>query len=360
MSLNSDMSLNFVGWNNIYLIDYREMLNDMILSSLSKALGKEWEEIRDDMVKWYISTPTEMMRLAGKTDANKLIDLFITPILDFYTNHVDWTIDPYAGFSTDKDIYEVYHDIHRFVYEGDYFRDRLDVNFTKFVLIRNNIYNWKFTLLHDDTEFWSDYIKFKVKNIIPDWTDDFTFSQNGFNIDVTSHHHTDIPLKIDILEYSNNLVWCSSTPYSRFINEYYFDDFTLKFTGNKLNLDYGYNAIRIFLSDSLSEVYKDIKYGFIYAPFEVISEKIAKVQFYTDYLNVENTWNVEKLLPLNEDFETYEDLTARFDPNSDDWWMWIKIPVDYELIYLKNVPLTVEFDITDATGGTLPQFEYLI
>jgi hypothetical protein len=78
------------------------------------------------------------------------------------------------------------------------------------------------------------------------------------------------------------------------------------------------NSTRLFLSDSLSESYKDIGYSFCYAPWEVISEKIAKIRFEPEYSNVQNTWSVEKLLPLSEDFTDYYDLSARFDPDSTD------------------------------------------
>lgn len=358
--LNDNMRLSFVGWNNMTFVPYTEMLNDMIIQSLSKSLGKEWLDVRTDVIKQYFHDFETIYKITQQSDINDIIDMFESTILTFYSDHVDQTFDMYAGFTTDADLYDVVYDKTRMQWESGNLVDKLSINFIRFVLVRNNIYNQKFTLLHDGTEFWSDYIKFKVQNVIPNWTYTFDFTQTGFDFDITSVHNTDIPLKIDILEYSNNLVQASPTQYSRFVNQYYFTEFVLKFKANKLNIDYGLNSTRLFLSDSLSEEYKDIRYSFVYAPWDVISEKIAKIRFEPDYVGVENTWSVEKLLPLSEDYTSYYDLSARFDQDSTDQQMQIKIPIDYELIYSRDVAISVQLASLDATGGLLPQFNYLI
>lgn len=357
--LNPKLTLDFIGWNTVNLIDYSSMLNDMILGNLSSSLGKEWQDIRPDMAKQYIHDTTTIIKMVQKVDTQKILDMFKDTIMEYYENHLDQTVDMFAGFTTDAELYDVAYQKQRLQPQGNLFIDNLRVNFLRFVLVRNNIYSWKFTILQDGTEFQSDFIKFKVRNIVPNWTYDFSFTNNGFAIDLTTDHTTNIPLKIDILEYSNNLVQTSSVPYSRFINEYYYNEFTLKFSGNKLNMDYGYNSIRLFLSDSLSETYKDIRYAFVYAPQDVISQKIAKIKFSPQYSNIQNTQNPDKLLPLSEDFSSYYDLSARLSGDSTLDWMWVQIPVDYELIYSKNVPLTIEIDTTDATGQQCSQFQYL-
>lgn len=163
------------------------------------------------------------------------------------------------------------------------------------------------------------------------------------------------------MEYSNNLVWAGSVPYSRFVNEYYFNGFSLKFKANKLTVDYGVNSLRLFLSDTLSEEYKDIRYTFVYAPWEVISTKIAKVKFDAQYHMMKNTWNLEKLMPLSENYTSYADLSARyFDTDNTRDWMWIQLPISYELVYCKDVPIKITLDTTDSTGGLLNHFKYLI
>jgi len=74
-----------------------------------------------------------------------------------------------------------------------------------------------------------------------------------------------------------------------------------------------------------------------------------------------NTWNVEKLLPLSEDYTSYSDLSARyFETDNSHDWMWIQLPISYELVYCKDVPITIALDTTDSTGGLLNQFKYLI
>jgi hypothetical protein len=46
-----------------------------------------------------------------------------------------------AGFSTDTDLYDVVYDKTRMQWEGGKLVDKLSINFLRFVLVRNNIYN---------------------------------------------------------------------------------------------------------------------------------------------------------------------------------------------------------------------------
>jgi hypothetical protein len=283
-------------------------------------------------------------------DTDVLFNLFWSEAQDFYLNRVHWDVDFTGALNTPSDLYEVVSSVQRM--ENGHL-DILNVNFIRFLLIRNNRYQWEFNLYQDGTLWWNTYIWFQVKNIIPDWDVDFTFVETEDSMALFVDSTTDIPIKIDVLEYSNNLLWSSKVPYSQFVNKIYLDTFNLRFDVNKNLLSYGENGIRLFMSDTFSEANKDYIKRFVYAPFDIIKDYIAKINFTPEYTGVKNGWNPDLLVPWSDDFTSYDDFSAYLSPDATDRWMVLSIPVKYELIYLQNVPIVVELD---ATG---PIFEYL-